>query len=286
MERRREREILKGSPDYPESLYLMKKPPKRIFVYGNLDILRLPSVAIVGTRKATNYGRQVAESLGRLLGRNSINVVSGLAKGIDRFSHVSCLEEGGFTTAVLGNGIGISYPRENGILQEKIGEEGLIISEYPFDEKPKTYYFPRRNEIIAALSRVVVVVEAPIKSGAIITAEQGIEMGKEIYVVPGNITSKMSRGCNKLICDGAKALFTLEDLLIDMGIDPAPRLTIDDNLSERECAILSLVEKSGEITIEEIFHKTAINIGTISGIISNLEIKGLIHVELGKIFIA
>ena len=189
--------------DYPEDLKKIYKPPFILFYYGNYDLLRLPRLAVVGSRKCTEYGKKAAKYFAYNLSMNGINIVSGLAKGIDSYAHIGSLcakaqeDKGklGKTIAVLGNGLDIIYPKENiQLANEIIKNGGCIISEYPCGTKPEKMNFPARNRIVSGLSRGIIVVEAKEKSGTLITVDFALEQGRDVFVVPGNINSINSVG--------------------------------------------------------------------------------------------
>ena len=216
-------EISINSNDYPEQLRNIYDPPLKLYVLGNKGILNQKGVAIVGARKATEYGKKVAFQISKELSENGINIISGLALGIDTYSHFGNLQallqvkyeyNIGKTIAVLGSGIDKIYPKENKELARKIIKSGgCIISEYPCGTKPVRLNFPKRNRIISGLSCGIVVIEASEESGALITVDFGLEQGKEIFAVPGEITSQMSEGTNKLIKEGAKIVLSSQEIL-------------------------------------------------------------------------
>lgn len=210
------KEIYINSGDYPERLRNIYDPPKKLYVLGNFKILKEKAIAIVGSRKATEYGKKVAFQISQELTKENINIVSGLAIGIDTYAHLGAIsiQNQASTIAVLGSGIDEMYPKENTELARKIIQTGgCIVSEYPLGTKPNKINFPQRNRIISGLSDGVVVVEASEKSGSLITAEFGIEQGKEIFAVPGNIDNLLSKGTNKLIQDGAKMVLSSKEIL-------------------------------------------------------------------------
>lgn len=210
------KEIYINSGDYPERLRNIYDPPKKLYVLGNFKILKEKAIAIVGSRKATEYGKKVAFQISQELTKENINIVSGLAIGIDAYAHLGAIsiQNQASTIAVLGSGIDEMYPKENTELARKIIQTGgCIVSEYPLGTKPNKINFPQRNRIISGLSDGVVVVEASEKSGSLITAEFGIEQGKEIFAVPGNIDNLLSKGTNKLIQDGAKMVLSSKEIL-------------------------------------------------------------------------
>lgn len=201
--------------EYPRLLKNIYDPPKQIYILGNKEILNNESIAIVGSRNATEYGKKVALKLAKDLSEKGIVIVSGLAKGIDSYSHLGTLYSNtGKTIAVLGSGIIEMYPKENIILaKEIIKRGGCIISEYSPYTKPNKMNFPKRNRIISGLSKGVIIVEATEKSGALITADFALEQGRDVFAIPGDIFNKNYVGTNKLIQDGAKLITNYEDIL-------------------------------------------------------------------------
>lgn len=211
-------EINFTSEKYPKQLREIYNPPKKIYAIGNIEILNNLGIAIVGSRKATEYGKKVALKLSQDLSKNKIVIVSGLAKGIDSYAHIGTLNsKNGKTIAVLGSGIKEIYPKENIELARKIVKNGgCIISEYLPNDKPNKMNFPERNRIISGLSKGIVIVEASEKSGALITADFALEQGREVFAVPGDIYSNTSIGTNKLIQQGAKLVTECEDILSEI----------------------------------------------------------------------
>lgn len=200
--------------EYPDKLKNIYDKPTILFVKGNIELLNKKSVAIVGCRDCSEYGKKVSHNLAYNLAQQNICIISGLAKGIDMYSHIGALESNGGTIAVVGNGLDNVYPYENKRLYERIIEKnGLIVTEYVIGTKPNKINFPARNRIISALSDAIVVVEAKEKSGSLITADFGLEHGKEVLAVPGNIYSKNSIGTNDLIKQGACPVTCYRDVL-------------------------------------------------------------------------
>lgn len=199
-------------PDYPPALREIESPPPVLYTRGEKRIDTRRTIAIVGTRRASGYGRAMAERLAYNLGTLGLIVVSGLAVGIDTAAHRGALHAGAETVAVLGSGLLHPYPASNRGLIEEISQSGTVLSEYPLDTHPAKWTFPQRNRTISGLSRGVVVVEAPERSGALITARLALEQGREVFAVPGNVTSTASAGTNRLIKDGAKLVETVEEI--------------------------------------------------------------------------
>ncbi|HFB0924044.1 TPA: DNA-protecting protein DprA [Neisseria gonorrhoeae] len=205
--------MLLQDEDFPEMLTQGLTAPPVLFLRGNVRLLHKPSAAIVGSRHATPQAMRIAKDFGRALGGKGIPTVSGMASGIDTAAHQGALEAEGGTIAVWGTGIDRIYPPANKNLAYEIAEKGLIVSEFPIGTRPYAGNFPRRNRLIAALSQVTLVVEAALESGSLITAGLAAEMGREVMAVPGSIDNLHSKGCHKLIKDGAKLTECLDDIL-------------------------------------------------------------------------
>lgn len=205
--------MLLQDEDFPEMLAQGLTAPPVLFLRGNVRLLHKPSAAIVGSRYATPQAMRIAKDFGRALGGKGIPVVSGMASGIDTAAHQGALQAEGGTIAVWGTGIDRIYPPANKNLAYEIAEKGLIVSEFPIGTRPYAGNFPRRNRLIAALSQVTLVVEAALESGSLITAGLAAEMGREVMAVPGSIDNPHSKGCHKLIKDGAKLTECLDDIL-------------------------------------------------------------------------
>ena len=276
--------IVREESCFPERLKESVCNCKHIYYSGNRELLGMKCIAVVGSRTCTDYGKTVARAIGKRVSECGGVVVSGLANGIDQAAHTGALEGGGRTIAVLGNGLDVYYPASNRALQKRIEKEGLLISEYEEGFKPRRYTFPARNRIICGVSEAVVVVEAKDNSGALITAELAAEQGKKLYAVPGNITSYYSFGTNKLIRENVTPLIFIDDLLVDMGI-PLP---LSDpqlkGLGDDEMRIYEVISRKGELSIEDIQLATNMRPQEISGIITILEMKGLIFSSMGRFF--
>lgn len=207
------------SGEYPELLKGIYDPPLKLYVLGNKKILKQLNIAIVGSRTATEYGKKIAYQISKDLSNNGINIISGLAIGIDSYAHLGALQSNsiGKTIAVLGSGLDEMYPKQNIELAKQIIKQGgCIITEYPLGTKPEKMHFPQRNRIISGLSKGVLVVEASEKSGSLITADFALEQGREVFAVPGNILNSTSAGTNNLIKQGAKLVTTYEDILVEI----------------------------------------------------------------------
>ena len=207
---------------YPSALGELTDPPPVLFLKGRQDLVSRPAVAIVGSRRATRVGRRTAEVLARTLAEGGVTVVSGMALGIDGAAHRGALEGGGDTVAVLGSGFHVVYPASHRPLFREIGRRGLLVSEFLPDQGAMPHHFPKRNRIIAALVRAVVVVEAGARSGALITVDHGLDLGREVFAVPGTLENPQARGSNGLLREGARLVTdpgTLLDDLRELGLE-------------------------------------------------------------------
>ncbi|SFQ63779.1 DNA-processing protein DprA [Streptococcus equinus] len=198
--------------EYPIELKNCYNPPVLLFYQGNVDLLKRPKIAVVGARTASQTGTKSVQKIVSELG-NQFVIVSGLARGIDTSAHISALKNGGATIAVIGCGLDVHYPKENKLLQEYLGKNHLILSEYAVGEAPLKFHFPERNRIIAGLSQGVIVAEAKMRSGSLITCERALEEGRDVFAIPGNILDGKSDGCHHLIKEGAKCITSGMDVL-------------------------------------------------------------------------
>lgn len=209
--------IYQAEKNYPEKLRRIYAPPVKLYLLGDETILNKPSIAIIGCRQASDYGKKVAFRFAYELARQGIVVISGLARGIDTCSHLGSVKANGQTIAVLGSGFGHIYPKENkGLCREIIQKGGAILTEYAPESKPERMHFPARNRLISGLSNGVLVVEAKEKSGTLITVDYALDQGKDVFIIPGNITSQNSNGTNSLIQQGAKLVTKVEDILSEL----------------------------------------------------------------------
>ena len=205
------------SDDFPQLLRQIPDPPSQLYVFGNIDALHLPALAIVGSRNPTRGGRQNAYEFAKHLGRSGFCIVSGLAQGIDAAAHEGALDADALTVAFLGHGIDRIYPAENRELAHRIAAGGALCSEYPLGSPPRKEHFPRRNRLISGLSLGTLVVEAAKRSGSLISARLAAEQGREIFAIPGSIHNPMSRGCHQLIRQGAKLVESADDIVSELG---------------------------------------------------------------------
>ena len=285
--------ITMESDEYPDSLREIQGSPRELYCIGDISLLKTPCAAIVGSRRYTIYGRQTALMIGKMLAGRGITVVSGMAKGIDSFAHQGALsKQEGKTIAVLGTAIGKPYPASNAALMEEIEEKGLVISEYPPDFPGSQYGFPARNRIISGLSKSVIVVEAGLKSGSLITAQIAGDQGKTVFAVPGNINSQFSIGTNLLIRDGAYPLVVVDDVIREMGVQSMNRGTFGEDeegfpveMDDDEKKLYSEIWQEQGISPDALSEKVELPISKINGILTVMEIKGAIMMCSGRIFL-
>ncbi|MFB3894839.1 MAG: DNA-processing protein DprA [bacterium] len=278
---------------YPPHLKTIYDFPSILYVQGDLKSEDNQAIAIVGSRRATTYGRLTARKLAQDLVLAGLTVVSGFAHGIDTESHLGAIESNGRTIAVIGNGIDINYPRENQAIRNKIiqNQTGCIISEFPMGTTPEPANFPKRNRIISGLSLGVVVVEASDSSGALLTAEHAIDQNRLVFAVPGNVTATTSRGTNKLIQQGAKLVTTAEDILLELGFVIEPKSkeqsksipAIAGLLGEQKIIVETL--SSEPMHVDQIAIATQLTPAALAKHLLELELKGYIKEVAGKRFI-
>ncbi len=275
---------------YPKRLKEIYDPPPLLYLRGDLREEDELSVAIVGSRKTTPYGRWMAEKISQDLSRHGITIVSGMARGIDAVAHWGALSSGGRTIAVLGCGVDVVYPAENRGLSKKIIEQGALLSEFPIGTPPESGHFPRRNRIISGLAIGVVIVQAGERSGALITAGYALEQGREVFAVPGNVGIETSRGANRLIREGAKMVESSEDILEEILPQWKKEKEVGSeenrvflNLSEEEKRLYSLLETE-PLHIDALIRESRLEPGQVSSLLLNLEMKGLVAQWPGKYF--
>ena len=263
---------------YPALLLDLDRPPVGLYVKGTVN-LSLPSVSVVGTRRPSSYGQTTATQLGRALARAGITVTSGGALGIDSAGHRGALAEDGFTVAVFGTGIDITYPSTNRDLFSRIAERGAIVSEYPFGTTGEGWRFVERNRIIAALSGRTVIVESSETGGAMHTARMCARLGRELWAVPGRISEDVCGGTNRLIAEGAKILVSVEEFVksvsghraqLSLNLDEAPEL------SDEAQAVYSLLQRQGGRTADEIVMESGQDFMSVNSSLMELEAEGLI----------
>ena len=265
-------------PGYPDRLKQIYDRPAVIYVLGEIREQDDWAVAVVGTRKPTAYGREMAHLISTELVRNGITVVSGLARGVDSVAHHAALDAGGRTIAIQACGLDMVYPPEHRRLADEIAERGAIISDYPLDTRPRPDYFPRRNRIMSGLTLGTLVVEADEKSGALITAGYALEHNREVFAVPGNITSPMSQGTNRLIQEGAKLVTGIEDVLEELNLKLVPEQLVMQELIEvstPESDLLPFLSRE-PVHIDEVTRQSSLPVSTVSSALAMMELKGIV----------
>lgn len=289
-------------PDYPSAFLDIPDRPYILYAVGDLRLLRAPAVAIVGTRSPTPYGRAAATRLSHDLSLSGFAIVSGLARGIDSAAHEGALNAGGYTIGVLGHGIEQVYPPEARGLYQRVRKQGLILTEYPPGETPRPGNFPRRNRLITALSRAVLVVEMALKSGAQHTVTYALAQGKEVMAVPGPIGSRWSEGTNQLIKDGARVVTSAADVteeLFGVGHDLAPgglaTVQSDQPESDQQPLTLGLVTGSEKrvlgalghtpSSVDEVAAASGIDPSEVLVVLLDLELRGIVQAAAGMRYV-
>ena len=271
---------------YPVRLKELGDAPKKIYYRGDVSLLGNRCVAVVGSRKYSENGRKTAFDVSKAAAAAGLTVVSGMARGIDTAAHEGALAAGGKTIAVLGTGVDICYPAANRQLKERIEHEGLVISELAPGIPASRATFPRRNRIISGISEAVVVCEAGLNSGALITAGLAEEQGRYVYAVPSGIYNKCALGSNMLIRDGAMPLVVIDDLLHDLGVAASSEDKDLSDMGEDEKKVYEALLGGGERTVDEICRQTFLAPEAVNGIVTVMEMKGIVWTALGKIFLA
>ncbi|MBN2549465.1 MAG: DNA-processing protein DprA [Anaerolineales bacterium] len=266
-------------PHYPRRLKEIDQPPPVLYLQGELSEVDQWAVAIVGTRRITAYGRQVAQELAAAMARNGVTVISGLARGVDAAAHQAALDAGGRTLAVLGCGVDVIYPPENRRLAGSIIQQGALLSDYPPGTAPEAGNFPPRNRIISGLAQAVVVVEAGEKSGALITAAYAADQGRQLFAVPGNINAPQSRGANILIREGARILLSSQDILETLNLaqvaqQRSARVVLPTDATEAHLYALLGREP---LHVDEIRLQSNLPIEQVSASLTLMELKGLVR---------
>ncbi|MBN2319591.1 MAG: DNA-processing protein DprA [Acidobacteria bacterium] len=288
--------LVRGTAGYPSLLEEIYDAPLVLYARGRLEQPDTPRIAVVGSRRPTVYGLQAAHDIAQDLGSRGIGIVSGLARGIDAAAHRGCMEGGGYTIAVLGCGIDVDYPPEHRQLKEQILRTGLVLSEYPPATQPVPHNFPVRNRIISGLSLGAVIVEASEKSGSLITARLAMEQNREVFAVPGNITSPVSYGPNFLIKQGAKLVQSYRDVIDEMPGVLQEKIYSREKAYSSRCLKLNLVSeeekrlllflKLDEAThFDKLYHYGDMDIGDLSERLINLELEGWIRRLPGNMYI-
>ncbi len=283
--------VARGEPEYPVLLASLPDPPAVLFVRGRLPESPLPCVALVGTRRASPYGELVAEDLGRGLAAAGVGVISGLAAGIDAAAHRGALAAGGYTAGVLGTGIDVVYPPQNRALHDQVAATGAVLSEFCLGVTARDWHFPMRNRIISGLCRAVVVVQAPARSGALITAHLAAEQGREVLAVPGNVTDSRQTGCHDLIREGAALARGVEDVLevlrlAPAGAQPAPEPVAapEPDLSPAERTIAGAVGLA-PVAIDDLLEQSGLSAPEVQSALVTLELKRVVRRLPGNRFV-
>src|SRR5271156_137108 len=284
-------------PEYPQNLLQIYDPPVLLYVRGDPQILNHPSISIVGTRRPTLYGTQMAERLGRDLAARGLVIASGMARGLDAIGHQGAMAANGRAIGVLGTGIDVCYPKENKKLYEKVLERGAIISEFPLRTHPAPENFPIRNRIVAGMPLGVIVVEGAQYSGSLITARLAMEFGREVFAVPGNVTQPVSFAPNQLIKQGAKLVTNAEDVVEEL---PTPvraalvkaerpeaeqrNLIVSASLNPSEKKLYELLSADESRHIDDIVERSGLNSSEVLATLFDLEMKGIVRQSPGKQF--
>lgn len=270
--------------EYPNKLYGLEDAPFGLYVKGKLPRGECPSVAIVGARRCSTYGRETAQMFASQLAQRGVQIISGLAMGVDGIGQMSAIEAGGVSFGILGCGVDICYPRENIELYMQIQRKGGLLSEYPIGTRPRANLFPARNRLISGLADVLLIIEAKEKSGSLITVEYALDQGKEIFVVPGRICDSLSSGCNELLKQGAGVATSVQDILEVLGIKIAKnpseniknQLNTNLALEKKQLIVYSCLSLEPK-NIESLIQEVDLSIPELTNIIVTLQMMGLIH---------
>lgn len=279
--------------DYPPLLRELARPPSALFYKGDLNLLHLPQLAVVGSRNASRSGFETGRQFCAHLAQNGFAITSGLAQGIDTVAHQGALSVRGKTIAVMGTGLDRVYPANNRDLAHEIADKGLLVSEYLPGTGPLKSNFPQRNRIIAGLSLGVLVVEAALKSGSLITARLASELGREVFAIPGSIHNPMARGCHRLIREGAKLVETADHIIEELGAGLAslietaveqPTETANTALSDEYHELLNAMGFD-PVTTDQLVEMTRFSAAEISSMLLLMELQGLVTSEAGGLFV-
>lgn len=282
-----------SDPNYPRQLKQIYDPPVILFAKGDLSILKNLQLAIVGSRNPTNNGYDTAYQFSRHLTNTGFTITSGLALGIDAASHLGCLDVKGKTIAVTGNGLDRVYPARHRELAHRIADNGLLLSEFLPGTKPLPGNFPRRNRIISGLTLGTLVVEAAQKSGSLITAYKALEQGREVFAIPGSIHNPLSRGCHKLIREGAKLVESAQDILEELGSLAQSQLDLknmpdapqpSDTVNKTHQTVLDAMSFD-PISIDTLVERTGLDASSLSSILLILELENKISTEAGGYYV-
>jgi DNA processing protein len=287
------RVLLAGAAEFPGQLGEIPEPPVVLYFWGDLSLLHRPIVAMVGSRDHTTYGGEAARVLASAVATRAV-VVSGMARGIDAIAHTAALDGGGGSIGVLGNGFGVVYPQSNRALYDRMVTHGLLVTEHPPLERPHQGSFSRRNRLISGLARAVVVVEADVTSGALVTARCGLEQGRDVMAVPGSVLSRTSTGCNMLIQQGAKLVMTAADILEELGLatgmrefglalsTPAPRVPPLD-LNGLQLTLWNRMTTEPQ-HVDALVSAAQTRPSDVLGALTELELRGLVRQGPGMVF--
>ncbi|GAB6173100.1 DNA-processing protein DprA [Paradesulfitobacterium aromaticivorans] len=267
-------------PSYPEAVKVLPMAPVLIYYKGYLRENSI-GVGIIGSRRCTEYGKRVTSEAATFLAQQGVTVISGMAKGIDGYAHTACLKAGGYTLTFLGHGLDLCYPKEHESLLEAIIEKGAALSQYPPGTEPRAGYFPQRNTLIAAWSHKILVVEAGVRSGALITARSARGLGRKVLAVPNSIYSPESAGTNRLIAEGAEILTDFAQLVFDVRALPMPMTTVNSELSSLEKAVFdSLTVPKNIEELNDLFNG---DIALLNETLCTMELAGRITIGAGNI---
>jgi DNA processing protein len=279
--------LLLGEPGYPASLLELSLPPSRLFALGSVSLLERRCVGIVGTRHSSTQGERIAYQMAGALARAGAVVVSGMAFGIDSAAHRGALDAGGGTIAVLGGGADIPYPPSHAALHQRIVREGLVVSEVTLGTRPGKGAFPKRNRIIAGLSEPLIVIEAGSRSGALITSQQALELGRTVAAVPGPIDSPRHMGSNRLLADGAMFIGSIDDALSIAGVGapatPVERMAVPDKVDSGDRAHAKILHavRTGATDIEDLARSTSLAPRDFANALVMLELEGQLVITDG-----
>jgi DNA processing protein len=274
--------LLQGDDNYPPALLELPQAPSLLFTLGDPRLLASRRVGIVGTRHSSASGERIAHQMAGMLARAGAVVVSGMAFGIDAAAHRGALDAGGGTIAVLGGGVDVPYPPSHAALHERIAREGLVLSEAPIGSRPVKGAFPKRNRIIAALSELLVVIEAGERSGALITSRVALDLGRNVAAVPGPIDSARNVGSNRLLADGASIIANLDDVILLAGLRGSAAVdTLSDTHGDQDSSQLAILEAmgTGASAIDDLARSTRLPPRDLAAALSTLELNGHVIVS-------
>jgi len=279
-----------SDPEYPPLLREISTAPPLLFACGDIDVLRLPQLAVVGSRNPTVAGCENAKAFGTALARAGLVITSGLALGIDACAHAAALAAGGRTIAVAATGLDRVYPAAHRDLAHAISDQGVLISEFPLGTPPRREHFPRRNRVISGLSLGVLVVEAAVRSGSLITARFAGEQGREVFAIPGSIHSPLARGCHALIRQGAKLVESAQDVLEEIGVLAQTSHELAEQHAEQSSPKSPLAHEFLEflgydpVDIDTLINRTGLTAGAVSSMLLAMELQGLVESRPGGKF--